>query len=745
MRHALKRATDGLASKNIRAVWFVAPLMTIGAIAWWQLVPGTVLGGSVESAGQIAAVGLLTLLLAALAAAGGAGLARRRGWSGRTVPGMLPQVAATAGLFAVLLLALAPGYRAIDTGLAPVAPEARLAEVRYDASCPPGATAEQCAEFEQTGVDATAVERAHDEMLHHTGHSPAAYAAIQGTGGGEEQPELATSALAYAIQDALVVALVVLPLALLGGYLVARYAPSPAVARHRLTYGLTRVRSRRAVVVAAAGLVVSGNLVFAPVATAQQVPPPFSVAMPIPPEITDPNPTITMRQADVQILPEGPPTTMWTYDGIFPGPTIRRPSGETTRVTFVNDLPEAFGEATIHHHGNHSEPSEDGQPDDALVPNVLIPPGGQRTYTYEHVEDGEPEWAAPQWYHDHRMDVTGRNVWNGLAGMYLLEDEFEAALPLPDGEFDVPLMVADRTFDENNQIMPYVFDLGGTRGNTVLVNGAPQPFFDVGDRKYRFRVLNASNTREYTMQLSNGQPITQIGTESGLLPAPVTQDTVRILPAERVDLVIDFDGQLGEEIVLQNVEPGAGPTAQMMQFRVTEEIPDDSEVPAQLRPAREFPEPTVDRDFELALDGALWTINGQGFDPERVDAQPVLGTTERWTFRNNSPLPHAIHIHDVDWQLDRRFLLDANGQPGDPLPIPPGEDAAKETWQIQPGEGFSVLTTFTDHTGVYMFHCHILEHEDMAMMSQFDVQAAAGGSGGIPMGQIEVVDPADRE
>ncbi|MGH3681565.1 MAG: multicopper oxidase family protein [Natronosporangium sp.] len=734
-------------------MWLVAPLLAVSVLAWWQLVPGTVFGGSARSGGQLATVAALTLVPAVLAATVGLWVGRRRRWPGRTTSGMLSRAAVTAGAFAVLLLALAPAYQAIDTvpGTAATT-EARLAEVRYDASCPPGATAAQCAEFEQAGIGPAAVEQAHDTMMHHTGHSPAAYVAIKGTGGEAAEDDLGTAAAAYAIQDGLVAALVVLPVALLGMYLVARFLPArrPA-ARHRLANGLTRIRSRRLAIVATGALVVTGNLVFAPVATAQQVPPPFSVPMPIMPEITDPNPTITMEQADIQVLPDGPATTMWTYDGMFPGPTIRRPSGETTRVTFVNDLPVEFGEATVHHHGNHSESSEDGQPDDALVPDVLIPPGGQRTYTYEHVEDGEPEWAAPQWYHDHRMDVTGRNVWNGLAGMYILEDDVESALPLPDGDFEVPMVVVDRTFDENNQIMPYVFDLGGTRGDTVLVNGAPQPFFEVGDRKYRFRVLNASNTREYTMQLSNGQPMTQIGTDSGLLPEPVTQNTVRILPAERVDLVVDFAGQLGEEIVLQNVEPGAGSTAQMMQFRVTEQIPDDSEVPDTLRPAREFPEPTVERDFELALDGALWTINGQGFDPERVDAEPVLGSTERWTFRNNSPLPHAIHIHDVDWQLDRRFLLDADGQPGDPLPIPPGEDAAKETWQIQPGEGFSVLTTFTDHTGVYMFHCHILEHEDLAMMSQFAVQpagpvgaAAEGTPNPIPMGQIRVVDPADR-
>jgi FtsP/CotA-like multicopper oxidase with cupredoxin domain len=311
------------------------------------------------------------------------------------------------------------------------------------------------------------------------------------------------------------------------------------------------------------------------------------------------------------------------------------------------------------------------------------------------------------------MDVTGRNVWNGLAGMFILDDDVERALPLPRGEFDVPLMIADRTFDADNQI-PYGFNSLGTTADTILVDGAPQPYYEVGDRRYRFRVLNASNERPYSLALSNGQPMTQIGTESGLLPAPVTRSQIEIYPGERVDLVIDFAGRLGQDIVLRNLD-GDGPgTSQVMQFRVTSHRAETSLVPPALRPAPTFPPPLRTRTFNLGFEVSTgtWTINGQGFDPDRVDADPVLGTTERWIFVNSSFATHAIHIHDVDWRLESR-----DGQPPQPW-----EDGLKEVWHIKPGERISLITTFTDNVGRYLLHCHILEHEDRAMMAQFEVR-----------------------
>jgi len=240
----------------------------------------------------------------------------------------------------------------------------------------------------------------------------------------------------------------------------------------------------------------------------------FPRPLTIPRTLTGANITLTAQLASVQVLP-GAKRQMWTYNGTFPGPTIRRPTGQKTTVTLVNNLPSSAGELSLHNHGNHSTPQNDVQPDEFLA----APGGDSVTYTYTGTEDGGNERGAFQWYHDHRMDVTGRNVWMGLAGMYLIDDPADPQT-LPKGSFDVPLMLADRSFDANNQLV-YHFNPAGDLGDHMLVNGTERPYFNVGDRKYRLRILNASNARSYDLALSNGQPFLQIGTESGLLPAPV--------------------------------------------------------------------------------------------------------------------------------------------------------------------------------------------------------------------------------
>jgi len=433
--------------------------------------------------------------------------------------------------------------------------------------------------------------------------------------------------------------------------------------------------------------------------------PEFSRPLVIPRVLTGSNITLTATLADVQVLP-GRKTRMWTYNGTFPGPTIRRPTGQTTTVTLVNNLPQVAGELTLHNHGNHSAAENDGQPDDFLA----APMGGSVTYTYTGTEAGANERGAFQWYHDHRMDVTGRNVWMGLAGMYIIDDPADPRT-LPKGEFDVPLLVADRSFDANNQLA-YTFNAAGVTGNRILVNGVPQPYFNVGDRKYRLRILNASNSRSYDFALGNGQSFVQIGTESGLLPAPVRRSHILVGPAERVDVVLDFAGKLGQRIVLQNLAAG-GSLRQIMQLRVTRHLTDTSSVPAKLRPL-----PALDstsaatRTFEFGRNrfSGAWTINDQTFDPNRIDASPRLGDTETWIFTNKSGADHIVHMHAVDQQLVSR-----NGVPAKPY------ERMKESWRLGIGETIVLKLKFTDNLGKFVFHCHILEHEDAAMMAQLEV------------------------
>ena len=271
--------------------------------------------------------------------------------------------------------------------------------------------------------------------------------------------------------------------------------------------------------------------------TAKTIAGSFSHPLLFPPVNTNANVSVGIDEGCVQIL-DGPCTNMWTYGGTYPGLTIRRPTGQRTYVTFTNNLGPGAGEMTIHNHGNHSSAANDGQPD-----TLLIPTGGSRTYTYEGIEEGNDQRGKMQFYHDHRMDVTGRNVWMGLTGLYIVDDPADPST-LPSGEFDLPLAIADRQFDVKNQI-PYMFNPNGVTGDKFLVNGVYQPYLEVGDRKYRFRILNASNFRTYFLELSSGDSFIQIGTESGLLPVPVTRTGMRMGPAERLDVVVNFAGELG--------------------------------------------------------------------------------------------------------------------------------------------------------------------------------------------------------
>lgn len=482
---------------------------------------------------------------------------------------------------------------------------------------------------------------------------------------------------------------------------------------------------RRVLVLAGSAVVAAGAALIVPLSGAVSPPyPKFASPLVIPPVLTGQNIEIDVAQTQEQILP-GSPTTMWTYNGSFPGPTIRRPTGVPTNVTFTNNLPASAGSLSVHNHGAQVPAQDDGQPS-----NFLIAPGASKTYTYPALDEGAPERAAPQWYHDHRDKVTGRNLWMGLAGAFIYDDALERSLDLPQGDFDVPLMVADREFDASNQI-PYTFVSSGTFGDVILVNGVPQPFFEVADRRYRFRIYNVSNRRDYNFALGNGQPMTQIGTDSGLLPAPVSRTSIRLGPAERADVVVDFAGRLGEQIVLQNLDAALGPgdrDDEVMQFRVTRDVVDDSSpVPAALRPVFATGEPVAARTWNFDRTGTEWTINGQGFDPARVDARPVLGTTERWTLKNTTTLPHIAHIHLADQKLVSR-----NGDP--PLP----QERVKDSWYLAPGEEVVVDVRFTDYAGRFVIHCHVLEHEDQSMMTQFETVAAAAApaepppEGGLP-------------
>jgi spore coat protein A, manganese oxidase len=359
--------------------------------------------------------------------------------------------------------------------------------------------------------------------------------------------------------------------------------------------------------------------------------------------------------------------------------------------------------------------------------DVAIPPRGTRTYTYDNQQP-----AATLWTHDHTHHRESEQVYRGLSGQYLITDPAEDALGLPAGRFDVPLVLRDAAFDDSGELA-YSLDDAENR-TTVLVNGRAWPRVPVRGRRYRFRIVNACNLRFFVLRLADGSPITQIGSDGGLLPAPFAAPVVVLSPGERADVVIDFARYApGTGLVLENLI-GPGPVDRIgtvLRFDVGEPVGDPSRVPDVLAPLPPAPEPTVDRAFALrmaepgdhsamghgdhaahALAAAgMGTINGKVYDPARIDTTITWGTTERWTVTNTGTIPHNFHTHLVQFRV-----LDRDGAPPSPA-----EAGWKDTVSLFPGQSVRLLATFDTHRGTYPYHCHMIDHSAMGMMAQLQV------------------------
>lgn len=443
---------------------------------------------------------------------------------------------------------------------------------------------------------------------------------------------------------------------------------------------------------------------------------------------------IVQREARAEILP-GLTTPIFGYDGIFPGPTIVSRRGRRTVVRHRNELPVP---AVVHLHGGHTPAASDGFPTDLLLPQrnpAAFDTGPRQGWSFHR---GPKDYVFPMdqraatlWYHDHRMDFTGPQVYRGLAGFHLIHDDEEDALPLPRGEKDIPLMILDRAFEQDGSFRYPSLDpslrhqpgvradyMEGVLGDTVLVNGAPWPELEVSNTKYRFRLLNASNARRYLLTLdpqpSDGASFVQVGSDGGLLEAPVTHRQIPIAPAERFDVVIDFSRYpIGTEIRLRNAA-GEGATREVMRFRVTRRESEQAAVPARLSgtPPLVRSQAVTTREFDFRRGRVHgrpgWTINGYPFDPNRMLARPRLGDTEVWRFTTD--FHHPVHLHLVQYRVVSR-----NGGP------PRRSDVGwKDTVDVGTREQVEVLTRFTGYRGRYVFHCHNLEHEDMMMMAAFE-------------------------
>lgn len=458
-----------------------------------------------------------------------------------------------------------------------------------------------------------------------------------------------------------------------------------------------------------------------------------------------------------------PLTTVWGYNGTIPGPTIQVFKDNPVYVQWINNLPfkhilpvdhTLHGttntidvRTVVHLHGANVAADSDGHPDAWYTRNysTIGHKFTREVYEYTNHQNG-----AALWYHDHAVGITRLNVYAGLAGFYIIKDALEKRLKLPCGEYEIPIMIQDKSFNEDGSLFypdnatppvpaPIPSTPGFFFGNTIVVNGKLWPYLNVKPRKYRFRILNGSNVRAYGLSLNNGAKFHQIGTDLGLLHHSIEIDSFILEPGERIDVVIDFKDFKGQKITLLNGEGGTvapGDTENMrsvMEFRVVLPLKckDESEVPHNLMPHHPMNDALVAKERTMNLNSAIDSygrtmhlLNDKTWgDP--VTEMPKLDTIEIWHFVNHFQFPHPMHVHLVHFEiLGRKVFTDADfDENGNYIYIPDSltppldfERGPKDVVRAEPGEVTSVIMHFKEHTGDYVWHCHILEHEDNDMM-----------------------------
>jgi spore coat protein A, manganese oxidase len=455
---------------------------------------------------------------------------------------------------------------------------------------------------------------------------------------------------------------------------------------------------------------------------------------------------VAMRELQQKIHRDLPPTRMWSFEDSFPGPTIETQSGHAMIVEWVNSLPKRHFlpidhnlhgaeqsqpevRAVIHLHGGRTPPESDGYPESWVVP------GKSQTCFYPAKQD-----AALLFYHDHTMGINRLNIYAGMQGLFIVRDPHEAALDLPSGKYEIPMLVCDRLLKKDGQLdypvsqhperpwVPEVF------GNAILVNGKLLPYLEVEPRKYRLRIMNGSNGRFYRFSLANKNAFHVIGDDQGLLSAPVEVHRIPLAPAERTDLVVDFAEMAGTSVKL------VSDSFDILEFRVGAKTASaTSTLPAILRPPFRLDPTTAVQTRRLTLDERMDDIqrsmgmllnNTPWHMP--ITEKPVLGTTEIWELVNLTDDSHPIHLHLVRFQiLDRRrfdtFEYMSKGTlrfTGPVVPPEAHELGWKDTVRADPAVVTRILVPFEGYAGRYVWHCHILEHEDNEMMRPFEVLAA---------------------
>ncbi|MGD0506676.1 MAG: multicopper oxidase [Terriglobales bacterium] len=530
---------------------------------------------------------------------------------------------------------------------------------------------------------------------------------------------------------------------------------------------------------------------------AHPAPPPVTLAsyvtpLAIPPVIR-PRPgaapvQIHMRPFRHQAHRDLPPTPMWGYNGMWPGPTFEVRKGQPISVKWTNQLPTKHflpldytihGEeqdvpevrSVTHVHGARVMPDSDGYPDAWVTSDGRT--GSVRAADPCHYPNDQN--ATTLWYHDHAIGITRLNIYAGLAGFYLIRDAEEDNLNLPSGAYEIPLMIQDRSFSADGSLL-YPPAPNGTHpvwmqeffGNAICVNGKATPFLEVEPRKYRFRIVNGSNSRFYHVTLvpadasgkPTGKPVDappfiQIGSDGGLLPAPLRMHYLIFSPGERFDIVIDFSEHKGASLAMTNDAPapyargGEIVPSEVMLFKVTKPLSgtDTSSVPETLVPFSPLNAAQAVRERTLALvemdrpsDGytMIGLLDKKHWD-DPISEDPKAGSTEIWSFANTTGDVHPMHIHLVQFQVLNRQTFDVKTYAttgklvftGIPMPPESNERPAwKDTIKTYSGYVTRVIARFDLPAGVvpkpgeefrYVWHCHVLEHEDNEMMRPYKI------------------------
>ena len=464
----------------------------------------------------------------------------------------------------------------------------------------------------------------------------------------------------------------------------------------------------------------------------------------------EPDIEINLRAVEdsVQIF-SGEKTLVWRYQGevtsgpadalinipnSYLGPAFNVQTGQTIRVHFKNELAEP---SIVHWHGLHVPIEADGHP------RLAIAPG--ETYIYDFVVDDR---AGMYWYHPHPHGRTGTQVYAGMAGLFIIRDENEAALGLPSGDYDLPIVLQDRIFDENNQLVyggrGMMDQMMGFLGDQLLINGLADFGLSVETRPYRLRLLNGSNSRIYKLAWDDGAPLTVIGTDGGLLEKPLEREYITLAPAQRIDLWVDFSmdevgternlvslpfaaygGSSSYRVMSVNVEKAAQVSVVLPEKLSTLTLHDTDKAVNRRSPRR----------FEMAMGaGMRWSLNGRTFEMDSVADDEIvqLGDLELWEFANvagggmgmgmmNESLPHPMHVHGLQYQIVEREIDAANRDVWETLKDGFVDEGWHDTVLVLPGERVKIALKFEDFTGLYLYHCHNLEHEDMGMMRNYRV------------------------